>query len=116
MISGKAFIGGGDYVSKHLSANDYYEKGKQITGIWLGKACETFGMKENTAVSPEAFEAIRDNRHALSGAQLTVRHNTSRKSGTEKVCNRRNFYDFTFSAPKSFSIMAVTMEDVRIRQ
>ena len=116
MLCGKAFIGGGDYVSKHLSTNDYYEKDKQITGTWLGKACEVFGVEENTAVSPEAFEAIRDNRHALSGAQLTVRHNTSRKSGAEKVCNRRNFYDFTFSAPKSFSIMAVTMEDARIRQ
>ena len=116
MISGKAFIGGGDYVSKHLSANDYYEKGKQITGIWLGEACESFGVEENTAVSPEAFEAIRDNKHAMSGAQLTARHNTSRKDGTENVSNRRNFYDFTFSAPKSFSIMAVTMEDSRIRQ
>jgi conjugative relaxase-like TrwC/TraI family protein len=116
MICGKAFVGGNDYVSKHLSANDYYEKGKQVTGIWLGKACESFGIEENTAVSPEAFEAIRDNKHALSGAQLTVRHNTSRKNGIEKVSNRRNFYDFTFSAPKSFSIMAVTMEDSRIRE
>ena len=102
MICGKAFIGGNDYVSKHLSANDYYEKGKQITGVWLGKACESFGVEENTAVSPEAFEAIRDNRHALSGAQLTVRHNTSRKNGMENVSNRRNFYDFTFPRLKVF--------------
>ncbi len=116
MICGKAFVGGNDYVSKHLSANDYYEKGKQITGIWLGKACESFGIEENTAVSPKAFEAIRDNKHALSGAQLTARHNTNRKEGVEHVSNRRNFYDFTFSAPKSFSIMAVTMEDSRIRE
>jgi conjugative relaxase-like TrwC/TraI family protein len=116
MLCGKAFIGGDDYISKHLSANDYYEKGKQITGIWLGKACESFGVATNTAVTPEAFEAIRDNRHALSGIQLTIRHNTNRKVGAEKVSNRRNFYDFTFSAPKSFSIMAVTMEDARIRQ
>ena len=123
MLSGKAFTGGRGYAQHHLKSNDYYEKGKTVNGYWLGKACQYFGVTEGAKVTDEEFEALRSNHNPISGEQLTLRNNTTRVKTlsieneiiTETVSNRRSFYDFTFSAPKSFSVMAVTLDDSRIR-
>jgi len=40
MITGKSVIGGEDYEKIHLKANDYYEKNKEVSGYWIGAACE----------------------------------------------------------------------------
>ncbi len=103
-------------MTNHLSANDYYEKDHQVIGKWYGFACKRFGTNSGANVSEEEFAALCNNSHAITGAQLTERNNTVRKDGDSLVNNRRNFYDFTFSAPKSFSVMALTMNDDRIKE
>ncbi|MBN2642500.1 MAG: relaxase domain-containing protein [Victivallales bacterium] len=103
-------------MTKHLSANDYYEKNHRVVGRWYGFACKRFGTIAGTDVREGEFAALCNNSHAITGAQLTERNNSIRKDGNSLVNNRRNFYDFTFSAPKSFSIMALTMNDDRIKE
>ena len=67
-------------------------------------------MKTGGTVVPEAFERLRQNQHATlldpDGAplQITERMHGDRVDGHE----RRAFYDFTISAPKTFSVAAVT--------
>jgi conjugative relaxase-like TrwC/TraI family protein len=102
--------GGANYCAQHLQANDYYEKGCKIAGVWVGSACEAFGVKAGGIVVPEAFERLRENQHPtlldLDGEpiQITERMHGDRVDGHE----RRAFYDFTISAPKTFSVAAVT--------
>ena len=50
--------------------------------------------------------ALCHNQHPETGAQLTLRQN---QNGQRRVC-----YDFTCSAPKSVSILAVTLDDSRL--
>ena len=124
MLSGKAFTGGKGYVEHHLKSNDYYEKGKTVTGHWLGKACREFGVHEGMTVTDKEFEALRNNMNPITEKQLTLRNNTTRiktvslknEIVSKEVVNRRSFYDFTVSSPKSFSVMAVTLGDNRIRE
>lgn len=123
MLSGKAFTNGQGYAENHLKSNDYYEKGKTVTGYWLGKACADFGVQEGQSVTDKEFEALRNNLNPVTGEQLTFRNNTTRTESvnlgnelvSKEISNRRSFYDFTMSAPKSFSVMAVTLDDNRIR-
>ena len=44
--------GGANYCAEHLQANDYYEKGCKIEGVWVGSACEAFGVKTGGTCSP----------------------------------------------------------------
>jgi conjugative relaxase-like TrwC/TraI family protein len=54
----------------------------------------------------EQFYALCENQHPQTGNQLTLRQNATDE--------RRVFFDFTCSAPKSVSILAVTMNDQRL--
>ena len=109
--------GGANYCAEHLQANDYYEKGCKVEGVWVGSACKAYGVKAGESVVPEAFEKLRQNQHATlldpDGAPLQI---TERMHGdTVDGHERRAFYDFTISAPKTFSVAAVTggMEEAR---
>jgi len=110
MIRGRAMIGGAKYCAEHLEANDYYEKEQRIQGVWVGAACEEFGVNVGEVVLSEEFERLRQNHHArLIGPdgeplQITERMHGETVDGHE----RRAFYDFTVSAPKTFSVAAVT--------
>jgi conjugative relaxase-like TrwC/TraI family protein len=55
-------------------------------------------------VTREAFLHLCDNQHPLTGEQLTP----------QKFKERRVYFDFVCSPPKSVSILAVTMNDRRI--
>jgi conjugative relaxase-like TrwC/TraI family protein len=109
--------GGANYCAQHLQANDYYEKGCKIEGVWVGSACEAFGVKTGGKVLTEAFERLRQNQHATlldqdgEPKQITERMHGDTVDGHE----RRAFYDFTISAPKTFSVAAVTggLEEAR---
>src|ERR1039458_3436066 len=94
-----------EYFRKHLARGDYYSQGRTIAGAWLGKGVARLGLDPAQPVSEKAFVRLCENRHPLTGAQLTVRR---------RVKNRRVFYDFVASAPKSVSIMALTAGDSRI--
>jgi len=92
------------YFDEHLSHNDYYTLGQKQSGQWVGIGAEKLGLDTGVQVTREAFLRLCDNQHPETGKQLTQLH----------LSGRRIFFDFTCSAPKSVSILAVTMEDERI--
>ncbi len=92
------------YFDEHLSHNDYYTQGEAQAGYWIGEATQRLGLKQSAAVGRDAFLRLCDNRHPGTEAQLTQL----------QLSERRIFFDFTCSAPKSVSILAVTMDDRRI--
>jgi conjugative relaxase-like TrwC/TraI family protein len=95
-----------EYFDEHLSHNDYYTQGEVKVGQWIGEATWRLGLQEGQNVSREQFMALCDNLNPETGKLLTQRL----KANGE----RRVFFDFTCSAPKSVSIMAVTLNDSRI--
>lgn len=94
------------YFEEHLSRNDYYAAQEIHPGQWIGLGAERLGLAAGQEVGSEAFEALCENQHPQTGERLTLRQN-------EKD-NRRVFYDFTCSAPKSVSVLAVTLDDKRL--
>ena len=92
------------YFDEHLSHNDYYTQGESQAGYWIGQGAEHLGLKEGEAVGREAFLRLCDNQNPETGNKLTQL----------QLSERRIFFDFTCSAPKSVSILAVTMDDRRI--
>jgi conjugative relaxase-like TrwC/TraI family protein len=92
------------YFDEHLSLNDYYSLEQTAFGQWIGTGSQRLGMKEGGIVGREDFVALCDNTDPATGKLLTQRRHTE----------RRILFDFTCSAPKSISIMAVTLNDQRI--
>ncbi len=92
---------------------DYYDEGQRVTGQWFGSGAERLGLSGK--VGAEAFLRLCENLHPASGDTLTPRLNTMRmdKAGGNAT-NRRIFYDFTFSPPKSVSVAALAGADNRI--
>jgi len=92
------------YFDEHLAQNDYYAAGEIRPGQWMGAGAECLGLKDN--VTRDQFHALCENQNPETGERLTQR---SQKEG-----QRRVFYDFTCSAPKSVSVLAVTLDDQRL--
>jgi conjugative relaxase-like TrwC/TraI family protein len=92
------------YFDEHLSQNDYYAAGENRPGQWTGAGAERLGLSQT--VMREQFHALCENQNPNDGKRLTLRQ--------EKTNQRRVFYDFTCSAPKSVSVLAVTMDDDRL--
>ncbi len=106
-----------EYFEEHLQVGDYYMEGHQVKGRWFGKGAEELGLCGVT--KGEAFLRLCDNLHPQPGERLTQRLITPRtESGKDaqarEVANRRVFYDFTLSPPKSVSIAALVGDDRRI--
>ena len=92
------------YFDEHLSQNDYYAAGEIRPGQWIGEGAERLGLKSE--VTREQFHALCENQNPETGERLTQRQ--------LKEGQRRVFYDFTCSAPKSVSVLAVTLADERL--
>jgi len=92
------------YFDEHLSQNDYYAAGEIRPGQWIGTGAERLGL--SNTVTREQFHALCENRNPNDGERLTQRQ--------QKEDKRRVFYDFTCSAPKSVSVLAVTLNDERL--
>src|SRR5439155_506404 len=103
-VAHKSLAGAEGYFVEHLSQNDYYAAGEIRPGQWIGSGAQRLGLKQN--VSREQFHALCENRNPQTGERLTQRQNAQDQ--------RRVFFDFTCSAPKSVSVLAVTLDDQRL--
>jgi len=87
------------YFDEGLSKSDYYTEKNQVVGKWGGKTASYFGIKGE--VSRTEFEKLAHNKNPVTGEQLTARNSSYRRVG----------YDFTFSVPKSVSIVYSQTKD-----
>ena len=83
------------YFDEHLSQNDYYSAGEIRPGQWIGAGAER--LRLTVEVTREQFHALCENRNPANSERLTQRQ--------LKEGQRRVFYDFTCSAPKSVSVL-----------
>jgi conjugative relaxase-like TrwC/TraI family protein len=100
-----------EYFRAHLCVGDYYAEGQKVAGNWFGLGAEKLGLADR--VSEQEFLRLCQGLHPGTGDRLTARRNTTRRDKGESVANRRVFYDFTFSPPKSVSVVTL-MRDQRI--
>jgi conjugative relaxase-like TrwC/TraI family protein len=103
-VSHKNLADAESYFDEHLAQNDYYAAGEIRPGQWIGTGAERLGL--NQTVTREQFHGLCENRNPQNDERLTQRQ--------LKVDQRRVFYDFTCSAPKSVSVLAVTLDDQRL--
>jgi conjugative relaxase-like TrwC/TraI family protein len=78
---------------RYYAAADYYSEGQEIVGLWGGKGAALLGL--DGTVDKYSFERLCDNLNPATGEPLTVRTRSERTVG----------YDFTFSVPKSVSLL-----------
>src|SRR5271163_932934 len=83
----------GAAAKKYYATADYYSEGQEIVGSWGGKGASRLGLVGT--VDKFSFERLCDNLDPRSGEPLTVRTRSERTVG----------YDFTFSVPKSVSLL-----------
>ena len=87
---------------RYYASADYLSEGQEIIGVWGGKGARQLGLEG--VMEKEDFERLCDNLDPRDGRQLTARTRTDRTVG----------YDFTFSVPKSVSLLYATTGDYRI--
>ncbi|HEV8059414.1 MAG TPA: MobF family relaxase [Gemmataceae bacterium] len=88
---------------EYYATADYYSEGQEIIGLWGGKTAKMLGL-EGT-VDKQAFDRLCDNLDPRDGTTpLTVRTRSQRTVG----------YDFTFSVPKSVSLLYARTGDYEI--
>ena len=83
----------------YYSRSDYLSEGQELVGNWGGKGAVRLGLTGQA--SKEAFDSLCDNLHPKTGERLTARTKQERTTG----------YDFTFSVPKSVSLLYGLTED-----
>jgi conjugative relaxase-like TrwC/TraI family protein len=101
-----------EYFEEHLCVGDYYDEGQRVSGEWFGLGAERLELAGK--VRAEVFLRLCENKHPATEERLTQRLKTVRSEGGENVANRRVFYDFTVSPPKSVSLVAFLGSDERI--
>src|ERR1700678_2669657 len=89
---------------RYYATADYYSEGQEIIGLWGGKGAEKLGL--SGTVDKLSFERLCDNLDPRTGEPLTVRTRSERTVG----------YDFTFSVPKSISLLYAMSGDEEILQ
>jgi conjugative relaxase-like TrwC/TraI family protein len=100
-----------EYYRQHLATNDYYSQKKTMAGEWLGEGALRLNLAGS--VQEAAFLALCEGNHPETGERLTQRRNSMRRENGVWKANRRVFYDWTISPPKSVSIAAL-LADPRI--
>jgi conjugative relaxase-like TrwC/TraI family protein len=86
----------------YYSTADYYTEGQELTGQWHGRAARLMGLEGE--IRQADWDALCDNRHPLTGEQLTARLRADRTVG----------YDMNFHVPKSLSLLYATTKDERL--
>jgi conjugative relaxase-like TrwC/TraI family protein len=82
------------YFREGLGAGEYYAQEDKTVGVWGGLGAQELSLAGE--VSKECFRNLARGLHPASGEQLTARLEEDRRPG----------YDFTFSVPKSASVLA----------
>jgi conjugative relaxase-like TrwC/TraI family protein len=100
-----------EYFEEHLCVGDYYDEGQRVSGEWTGLGAQRLGLAGR--VRAEDFLRLCENQHPATGDTLTQRLNTTRVAAGKDASNRRIFYDFTFSPPKSVSLVGFLGGDTR---
>jgi conjugative relaxase-like TrwC/TraI family protein len=105
------------YFREHLKVGDYYMEGRTVSGEWIGDGAKKLNLSGVT--TEKDFINLCRNVNPQTEKQLTPRMNGKRisvdKNGvTHEFANRRVFFDFTISPPKSVSIAALVGNDKRI--
>jgi conjugative relaxase-like TrwC/TraI family protein len=102
------------YFKEHLQLGDYYSQENIVSGEWAGIGAEHLGLTGK--VRQDQFLKLCHNQNPQTGELLTQRMKTTRWDSDKmaEVANRRIFYDFTFSPPKSVSIQALIADDKRL--
>ncbi len=103
-----------EYFEEHLCVGDYYDEGQRVAGEWAGLGAERLGLSGK--VRAEDFLRLCENQHPATGEKLTPELKTTRTQDGRTVADRRIFYDFTFSPPKSVSLAGFIGDDKRVLQ
>src|SRR5580700_2647074 len=113
MLTIRAMTNAQGYAARHLEHSDYYAEGERVVGHWRGRGAELLAL--SGPVKSAQFEAIRQGLDPHTGEFLRQRQSADRiaADGTTQS-HGRNLYDFTFSAPKSVSVMAGLGGDQRL--
>ena len=98
------------YFEKHLAVEDYYEQGQTVAGEWFGEGALKLSLSGR--VGQKEFLALCKNRHPLTEETITQRQLGF--GGVNGHRDRRVFYDFTFSPPKSVSISALVAAEEKV--
>jgi conjugative relaxase-like TrwC/TraI family protein len=93
------------YFKEDLSAGDYYAEGKRVPGEWFGAGAKRLGLTGKVGMG----NFVKLCRDITPGAD-------ERLTQRLKMKNRRVFYDFTLSPPKSVLIVALVGGDRRIEE
>lgn len=102
ILKSQSALAARNYFDQSLRLGDYYREGEQVVGRWHGIAAARLGLVGD--VTRKAFCSLIDNRHPVSGEQLTPRNKADRVPG----------FDFTFTVPKSVSVLYGMTGDERI--
>ena len=100
-----------DYFRTHLSAGDYYSQKNAVAGEWFGQGAARLNLPQT--VNESAFLALCEGNDPGTGKRLTARRNSIRRENGTWVANKRIFYDWTISPPKSVSVIAL-LQDPRV--
>lgn len=90
------------YHTNSLSIDDYFFADANVEGYWAGHLREELGLPN--VITKKAFAALARNRHPMTGKKLTPRQSKDRRASIE----------FTFSAPKSVSLVLALTKDKEI--
>jgi conjugative relaxase-like TrwC/TraI family protein len=113
MLTIRAMSNGEGYAAKHLAHSDYYAEGERVVGQWFGRGAALLGLAGE--VEYQDFEALRQGLDPHTGEFLRQRHGADRVAADGSFQSReRSLYDFTFSAPKSASLLAQLTDDRRL--
>jgi conjugative relaxase-like TrwC/TraI family protein len=94
-----------EYFREHLKVGDYYAEDQRVDGRWFGIGAGKLGLAG--VVKEKDFLDLCDGRRPGTDEFLTQRKNTTRQEDGETKINRRVFYDFVFSPPKSVSVLGL---------
>jgi conjugative relaxase-like TrwC/TraI family protein len=90
------------YFSQSLKQSDYYLNDQEYPGHFNGRIATRLGLP--SMATKDAFFALCENRHPVTGKRLTMRNKADRRIG----------YDINFHCPKSVSVLHVLSKDNHI--